>query len=168
LGDGRGELCCLAGGEGRLTDAAVDALGRVSTSDETFAAMGETLMWLIALEDVVVSVDGQYWTKRSADIDGAALPGIRYARNAVVHGEAVTATVELAGGAMLGVAQLGAFAFGEDPSNRCRDRASIGFTPKPKPWVPQQEECYDAEIDGRDVLPPLQSALMFLRNAAGA
>lgn len=151
----------------RLTDAANAAIGRVSTVGEMFASLGEALMWLIALEDLVVSVAGQYRTTRNADIDGAVLPGIRYGRNAVVHGQTVTTTVHLRGGAVLGAAQLGAFALGEAPSIRWRGRSSVGFTPVPSIYVPQQEQSYDSEIAGRLVLPPLERALTFLRSAAG-
>jgi hypothetical protein len=149
----------------RLTDAASAAVGRVSAADDTFASLGEVLMWLIALEDLVVSVDGQYWTKRNADVDGAVLPGIRYARNAVVHGQSVTTTVHTHGGAMLGAAMLGTFALGEGPSTRWSNRSSIGFTPSKD--VPQQEQSYDSQIAGQPVLPPLERALAFLRFAAG-
>lgn len=124
-------------------------------------------MWLIALEDLIVSVDARYWAKRGADADGAVLPGIRYARNAVVHGETVTTTVDVSGGAMLGAAVLGAFALGEGPSIRWRARASIGFTPDPRPHVPVQEQSYDGEIAGQDVSAPLARAFAFLRCAVG-
>ncbi len=124
-------------------------------------------MWLIALEDLIVSVDGQYRAKRDADLDGAVLPGIRYARNAVVHGQTVIGTVYAHGGAVLGAAQLGTFALGEAPSTRWSDRASVGFTPTPNPYVSLQERSYDNEIVGQTVLAPLERALTFLRSAAG-
>jgi hypothetical protein len=115
----------------RLTDAAGAAVWRVLAADEMFASLGEVLVWLIALEDLVVSVDGQYRMKRNADVDGAVLPGIRYARNAVVHGQTVATTVYSSGGAVLGAAVLGTFALGEGPSIRWSNRSSIGFTPTP-------------------------------------
>lgn len=151
----------------RLTDAAVAALVRIPIAGETFGSVGEVLMWLIALEDLVVSVDNQYWPKRDADPDGAVLPGIRYARNAVVHGETVTATVDERSGAVLGAAQLGMFSLGEAPSNRWKDRASIGFTPTLTPYVLQQEQSYDRLLVGQDVSLLLEHALTFLRDAAG-
>jgi len=157
----------------RLTDAAGAALARVATAaaafaeDEMFASVGETLTWLIALEDLVASVYGpRYWAKRNADADGAVLPGIRYARNAVVHGVAVTAAVDSHSGAMLGVAALGAFALGEGPSDLWRDRTSIGFTPTPSRHLAEQERSYDNELAGQDVLLSLEQALTFLRDAA--
>jgi hypothetical protein len=94
------------------------------------------------------------------------LPGIRYARNAVVHGETVTATVDERPGAMLGVAPLASFALAEGPSNQWKDRPSIGFTPTPSPYVPQQEQSYDTQLAGQDVSPSLERALTFLRYAA--
>jgi len=158
----------------RLTNAASGALARVAVEEaritaageEMFAAVGETLIWLVALEDVV-AVGGQYWTKLGADVHGAAMPGIRYARNAVVHGDTVTRTVDSSGGAVLGAAVLGSFTLGAGPSTRWTDRASIGFTGKPSQYLAQQERSYDAELAGKDVSVPLAFALAFLRDAAG-
>jgi len=150
----------------RLTDSAAGALARVTTGAQ-FAPVGEALMWLIALEDLVVAVDGRYWALRNADVDGDVLPGVRYARNAVVHGRTVTATLYAHGGAMLGAAMLGTFALGEVPSTRWSARAAIGFTPTPTPHVPAQEHSYDVAIAGQHVLAPLERALTFLRSAVG-
>lgn len=150
----------------RLTGAAGAALARVTPTADLFASVGETLMWLVALEDLLVSADGQYWAKRSGDADGAVLPGIRYARNAVVHGETVVTTINVSGGAMLGAAML-PFMLGAGPSTTWSARASIGFTPDPHPYVAGQEQSYDGEVAGQDVHAPLERALAFLRDAAG-
>jgi hypothetical protein len=157
----------------RLTDAADAAVKRASTSAQLFSSLGEVLMWLIALEDLLVGADGEYRSKRDADPDGAVLPGIRYARNAVVHGAEVTSTVYSSGGSMFGAAVFGAAYFGEGPSTGWSGRSSIGYTP-PKPRSPQQgalvrqqEQSYDDEIAGQAVTPPLDRALAFLRTAAG-
>jgi hypothetical protein len=150
----------------RLAESAAGALHRM-VPGQMFAPLGEALMWLIALDDLLASANGSYRVKSAADTDGAALPGVRYARNAIVHGHAVTTTTQSRGGAMLGAAALGTFALGEAPSARWIDRTAIGFTPKPTAYVAEQERSYDSYLDGNMVDPPLQRALLFLRAAAG-
>jgi hypothetical protein len=137
--------------------------------EDIFQPLGETLMWIVALEDLVISHCGGYVQQRDADADGTILPGIRYARNAMVHGELVVSTVFASGGAMLGAAMLGTFALGEGPSVRWNARSSIGFTPRSanSRRVIQQERSYDNEMVGRDVVPLLSAALNFLQHAAG-
>ncbi|HEX4114817.1 MAG TPA: hypothetical protein VHY18_02970 [Solirubrobacteraceae bacterium] len=137
--------------------------------EDIFQPLGEALMWMVALEDLVMAHCGSYVQQRDADVDGAMLPGIRYARNAMVHGELVVSTVSASGGAVLGAAVLGAFSLGEGPSVRWKARTSIGFTPRfaSSPSVLQQEQSYDNEITGRNVLPLLSAALAFLHHAAG-
>jgi hypothetical protein len=134
---------------------------------QMFAPLGEALMWLIALDDLLASTDASYRANAAADADGDALPGVRYARNAIVHGHAVTSTTQSRGGAVLGAAALGSFALGEAPSARWIDRTAIGFTPKPSAYVDAQERSYDLQLDGNLVDPLLQRVLQFLRAAAG-
>ena len=157
----------------RLANAAALASQRVA-SDLTrgipvLPSLGETLMWIVALEDLLKVASSEYALKRDADSDGAVLPGIRYARNAIVHGELVISTVHTHGGAMLGAAMLGAFALGEAPSVRWSSRAAIGFKPRSatSAGVQQQEQSYDQELAGASVCTPLSRALAFVSAAAG-
>jgi hypothetical protein len=109
----------------RVTDAASEALQRVGPQVPTapFAPIGETLMWLIALEDLLVAACNHaglnYWQRRNADPHGAVLPGIRYARNAAVHGELVVTITVVNPGAVYGAAAYG-------PSPTDKDRPPIG------------------------------------------
>ncbi len=156
----------------RLAAAATSASQRVALDagdgESLLPALGETLMWIVALEDLLKSASHAYVKQRDAP-DGAVLPGIRYARNAIVHGELVVSPVHAHGGAMLGAAVLGTFALGEGPSIRWSSRAEVGFTPaRPgSAGVKQQEQSYDREFAGGAVLPPLLTALAFVCTAAG-
>jgi len=156
----------------RVTDAASEALQRVGPQvlSAPFAPIGETLMWLIALEDLVVAACNNaalnYWQQRNADPDGAVMPGIRYARNATVHGELVVTITAVNPGAVLGAAPLGTFALGQGPSAHWQPRRLLKHAPKAAPHLAQQEASYDSQIAGRAVLPPLELAFDFLRDAA--
>jgi hypothetical protein len=92
--------------------------------------------------------------------------GLQLARNAVVHGDMVTATTYAKPGAVLGAAPLGTFALGEGPSTRWLARASIAHTPRPSKYLSAQEQSYDVHVAARDVLSPLSLGLAFLRDAA--
>jgi hypothetical protein len=160
----------------RLLAAADAALARVHASftplgsdwsRDLFAPLGESLVWLVSLEDLLADADGSYWSRRAADPDGGMMGGVRYARNAVVHGELVLAATHVSPGAVLGAAPLGTFALGAGPHVAWAARSEINHTPTGTPHLPEQEQSYDAKIAGRDVLPPLQDALAFLRAAAG-
>jgi hypothetical protein len=156
----------------RLTDAASEALQRVRLHvlSAPFAPVGETLVWLIALEDLLVaacnSAGLNYWQQRNADSDGAVLPGIRYVRNAAVHGELVVTITVVNPGAVLGAAALGTFAPGQGPSAHWQPRALLRHAPKTTPHLAQQQASYDSHIAGRAVTPPLELAFDFLRDAA--
>jgi hypothetical protein len=156
----------------RVTDAASEALQRVRLRvlSAPFAPIGETLVWLIALEDLLVAACNHaglnYWQHRNADSDGAVLPGIRYARNAAVHGELVVAITVVNPGAVLGAAPLGTFALGQGPSAHWQPRALLKHAPMTTPHLAQQEASYDSHIAGRSVTPPLKLAFDFLRDAA--
>ncbi len=122
---------------------------------------------LVALDDLLAAADRSYRSQRDAAPDGAALPGLRYARNAVVHGELVVATTYAKPGAVLGAAALGTFALGEGPSTRWISRTSIPHAPKPSKHLLTHERSYDRHVAGRDVCAPLRTALDFLRDAIG-
>lgn len=152
----------------RLTVAAEEALQRVTplVGADLFGPIGECLMWLVTLDDALLSVAG-YETLRNQDPDGSVLPGIRYARNAFVHGELVVTTLYVNPGAMLGAMVLGTAMLGQGPFIGWVARSAINHVPKSGKYLSQQEQSYDAEIAGHDVIAPLQRAFSFLRNAAG-
>jgi len=88
----------------RVIGAADAALRRVDphNGEDLFAPLGELLVWLIALDDLLAAADGTYRAQCDADSDGIVLPGIRYARNAAVHGELVVSATYATSGAALG------------------------------------------------------------------
>ncbi len=126
-------------------------------------------MWFIALEDLLVAARNHaglnYWQQRNADPDGVVTPGIRYARNAAVHGELVV-TVAVVPGAVLGAAVLGPFALGQGPSAHWQPRSLLKHAPKTTPHLAQPEASHDTHLAGRAVMPPLELAFDFLRDAA--
>ncbi|MCW2554231.1 MAG: hypothetical protein JWR78_4012 [Mycobacterium sp.] len=55
-----------------------------------YAALGETLWWIVGLDDQYRRIDRErYESHRDEDIHGCVLPGLRFARNRVGHGLAV-------------------------------------------------------------------------------
>jgi hypothetical protein len=153
----------------RILRAAEAARNRVEllSAESTFGPVGEALVWLVAVDDLLATADRGYRSRRDADPDGAALPGIRYARNAVVHGEMVVTTTYVKPGAVLGAAALGTFALGEGPSIRWINRVSIAHTPRASRHLAAQEQSYDSHLAGREIREPLNSAVEFLRDAVG-
>jgi len=160
----------------RLLAAADAALARVHASltqpgsdwsTDLVAPLSESLVWLVSLEDLLADAVGTYWGQHADDPDGAVMGGVRYARNAVVHGDLVLAATYVSPGAVLGAAPLGTFALGAGPHVAWAARSEINHTPIATPHLSAQEQSYDAKIAGRDVLPPLQNALAFLLAAAG-
>jgi hypothetical protein len=116
---------------------------------------------------LLVQADSTYRTKRDKDSDGNVLPGVRYARNAVVHGDLVVSTFVKTLGSQLGAMQLGVSQLGTVGSTHWQDRASIPYIAPAHKYVPRQEQSYDAEIAGKGIMPPLTQGLRFLRTAAG-
>lgn len=150
----------------RLTSAATAALSRIKPGDELFGSTLETLIWLVAIDDLLLGADRTYEQKRDADPDGEVLNGIRYARNAVVHGEYVIETAIAKPAAAWATAAYATATYAQSPSIRWLSRSAIGFTPRPTTHLPEQESAYDTELAGNHVMPSLLRALAFLRDAA--
>ena len=85
-------------------------------------------MWLVALDDLLKAVDPRYERRRNRDADGVVLGGVRFARNAVVHGVDVVAVTRTTGSAMGSVAMGTTFAGGQIGAIYWRARccASVG------------------------------------------
>ena len=68
----------------------VKAASKDRDEQAIFEALGECLMWVIALDDLLEDRVG-YMNLRNSDRQrqGQFLPGLRYARNAIAHGDAV-------------------------------------------------------------------------------
>jgi hypothetical protein len=68
-----------------------------STMDDeqvTFEALGECLSWVCALDQLFEDGRTGYKGRRNTDSEGRFLPGLRYARNQVLHGDAVLDVAE--------------------------------------------------------------------------
>jgi hypothetical protein len=123
------------------------------TDAHTFAAVGETLVWTCALDDLFESTSSTYASEREADADGQLLSGLRHARNAAVHGEVVAGVTMVTGG-------LGAFMLGADALGG----SSLWWAHLT--WVGRsktQAERYETQLAGARVEPLLERALNFLR-----
>jgi hypothetical protein len=149
----------------RLTTAATAALSRITDYDELFGPIVETLIWLVAIDDLLLGADSTYQEKRDADPDGVVLNAIRYAHNAVLHGDFVIETVVAKPPATWATTAYATATYAQDPSIRWLSRPAIGFTPRPTTHLPDQESAYDTELAAHHVLPSLVRALAFLRDA---
>jgi hypothetical protein len=153
----------------RLNEAATEAVNRLSRAGTrpVFAPLGELLTWLVSLEDLLVEICQQsgsdYCALRAADPDADVLLGIRYARNAILHGDEVVGVTFLAPGVVLGSARLGMFALGADSSVQWLNRSTLKHAPEPQ--MADQERSYDTTMAGRPLMTPLARALTFLEDA---
>lgn len=127
-----------------------------------FGSLGETLTWIIALDEMLEDADVQYKARRNADPDGRVLRGLRFARNHAVHGAVVAALFH--GGAGLGLMQLGNAGLGQGPSYRWRPSAELPPLAQPQPLL---KEVYDLHIGGRALITILNPAVAYLRLEAG-
>lgn len=145
---------------GQVMQAAMPAPGPATN---IFAPLGEALMWLCSLDEMLEAAGGNgYVQARNADAEGCTIRGLRYARNQQVHG-VVVATV-FHGGAVPGRMVPGQAAPGQPPTYRWLPRQQL-----PPPGQPQGrlEPAYDQHVAGREVLITLQAALGYARGQAG-
>lgn len=64
----------------RLVRAAESACARIHPlTDDVFPSLGEALVWLVAIDDLLSMADSTYRARRDADPDGAGLPGLTVA-----------------------------------------------------------------------------------------
>lgn len=78
---------------GEALAAALDRFRANQTLDPSavFGPLGECLFWLTALDSLLESVGNPaYGTARDQDVAGQAIPGLRWARNQIVHGVQVS------------------------------------------------------------------------------
>jgi hypothetical protein len=125
-----------------------------------FETLGECLTWVCALDELLESHEllesrTGYKSRRNTDSDGGFLQGLRHARNAIVHGDAVvdvvdaetvpTPRVTMASGAGAG----------------SHSRTFTRTLPPPRNPAPVLEAAYAAIAD-KEVLVPIQSAINWL------
>jgi hypothetical protein len=146
--------------------AASEAIGRVPLLGPTIvgigwsAALGESLVWLAALDDLL-SWSSAFRSDRTTDPAGQTLRGLRYVRNLAVHGEDVVGVTLSYPGAELGRLTLGVSRLGSTSTFTWLSRDDL-----PAPRQKQAADvppAYDAHVAGRDVLSTLGTALLFVR-----
>ena len=131
-----------------------------------FAPLGETLMWLCALDELLTEAGRKAYTDiRDAHHDGCMVLGLQYARNRSLHGDVIALAVGH-GGAALGMMQLGNAGLGQAPSYRWRARATLPPMP-PRFERPDQQQAYDAHLSGRPILGAVHATFVYLRAEAG-
>jgi hypothetical protein len=160
--------------EQRLRDAVETSVGRVvaasGSHDEQvmFEAVGECLTWLSALDELLKSRTG-YVTRRDGDSKGKSLPGLRYARNQIVHGVAVVdvadvETVPTPKVIMASGAGVGSHSRIITPPARIQWTFKHTLPPPGRP-APVLEAAYAAHIAGNEVVVPIHDAVDWLDRA---
>jgi len=134
---------------------------------ELFAAAGEVILWIAALDDLLRRADANHEARRAADPDGALLPGVRYARNALTHGNAVAALAAVHPGSQPGMMMLGVSQLGTLSGFTWLNRAQIGHVARKTSTSDDEEQCFDRLLAGRELGLSLTCALDFLRREAG-
>jgi hypothetical protein len=94
--------CLRVTREERLRNAVVNAIAGAVTASGTddeqvmFEALGGCLAWLCALDDCLAEIHPHYRNQRNSDPAGLGqlLLGLRYARNAVLHGDQVASVAD--------------------------------------------------------------------------
>jgi hypothetical protein len=155
----------------RLYDAAESAVNRLramplSTVAPSFAPLGESLVWMIALDDLLKKHGSQasrYQARRDKDPKGDVLLGVRRARNLVVHGLEVVDIASQVRGSELGRWPLGTGALGVGTHIRWAMASSL---PPATKYDVRTDPVYRRLMEGRPVAPTLTNALDFLRREA--
>jgi hypothetical protein len=106
---------------------------------DTFAELGESLFWLVALAEA----RGRHKTE--------LLQGLGWARDRMAHGVMLTAPVSWHYGTELGKWVLGRGAFGTSSGHEWRPRNSIS-TSRTQKRDPAGEAAYDKYVAGRRVI----------------
>ena len=162
--------------EQRLRGAVETSVGRLAEAsgghDEQvmFETLGECLTWVCALDELLESHEllesrAGYKSRRNTDSDGGFLQGLRHARNAIVHGDAVVDAVD----ADTDPTPRVTMASGAGTGSHSRvitppSRIQWTFTRTlPPPGNPARvlEAAYAAIAD-KEVLVPIQSAINWL------
>lgn len=117
--------------------------------------LGSALLWVCALDEAFWT-QADYEQRRDSDGDGAVIPGLRRARDAVTHRlvqPSAEGGLEYPLGATLSYPDVWV------------PLASLG--PSTSRRAPQQDRSYVAEVQGRRVLEPLLRARRWLARAVG-
>jgi hypothetical protein len=139
---------------GRLRQACLAAIERCAAIEsegidpDTFAELGESLFWLVALAEAT----GRHKTE--------LLGGLRWARNRIAHGVVLTA-VEWHYGTDLGRWVLGSGELGTSSGHEWLPRDAIVTLRTPR-GDPAGEMAYDKRLAGQRVLDVLRAALQEL------
>jgi hypothetical protein len=129
-----------------------------------FQALGECLTWLCALEELVW-LRGGYENARDGDSQGRVLPGLRRARDAIVHGDPVVDVASVADSTVVPTPRIvvtsGASVI--TPVSRPAWVFKLTLPPPPKTTkhTPKQESAY-ADIAGLEVIAPVQDGVQWL------
>lgn len=148
-----------------LLRAAREAIERVPPQGPTLVgvgwspAVGEALVWIVALDDLLSS-DVKYVAARDADDRWKTVRGLRYVRNRAVHGDAVIGVSTSYPGAMLGRMVLGVSRLGSPPTFTWLPRDAMPLPTRPQ--RPGVEPAYDGHVANRSVSGTLRAALDFL------
>jgi len=144
------------------------SFARPGEPSTAFAALGELLFWICALDKLWSETAPTYDAARKANDAGKSIQGLRYARNQIAHGVEVTVMTEI------------------DPENSVLDLmvldqakldtpATLLWLARSKlPEVPQrrrsdgQEKAYDDYISGRSVRGSLTAASTWIVGQASA
>jgi len=132
-----------------------------------FAPAGEAILWIAALDDLLRRSDPTYEVRRAVDPGGALLPGIRYARNALTHGNTVAAVAFLRPGSQPGMMVLGVSQLGTLSRFEWMECSHIGHTPRKTRTSASEARCFDHHLAGNGLIGSLTSAFDFLRREAG-
>jgi hypothetical protein len=135
-----------------------------------FETLGECLTWVCALDELLESHEllesrTGYKSRRNTDSDGGFLQGLRHARNAIVHGDAVVhvvdaETVPTPRVTMASVAGTGSHSRVITPPSRIQWTFTGTLRPPGNP-ARVLEAAYAAIAD-KEVLVPIQSAINWL------
>jgi hypothetical protein len=122
---------------------------REGVDPDTFAELGESLFWLVALAEA----------NRRRRAPGLIL-GLTWARNRIAHGALLTAPVGWRYGSELGKLVLDRSTLDTRSAHLWIARTAIIVTSEEQRFDPKGEAAYDELLAGREVLATLRSGLV--------
>ena len=149
---GRHRALMVDEGVDRLRLACLAAIERCAAKEDegidpdTFAELGESLFWLIALAEA----RGRHKTE--------LLQGLGWARDRIAHGVMLTAPLDWHYGTELGKWAMGRGELGTSSGHKWRTRGSIS-TSRTQRLDQAGEAGYDQHLAGRKVIETLRRAL---------
>jgi hypothetical protein len=152
--------------------SSVDRLVVASGGDDEqvmFHAVGECTTWLCALEELFWHRPG-YESARAADAQGRVLPGVRRARDAVVHGDPVAGIADVADETVVPTPRIVVQSGGSRSSQVIGPSGRAAWTFKPSLPLPaknnkyfqNQEHAYKTYLAGVEVIVPIRNAVDWL------